>query len=97
LVDLLNSSLTVSRLIAAWFSLKLLQSKISNAFVEGPFATSTGVIVRPKRFAGRTMDLTLFAVTRAVDVVVGELWSQRKAGRVAAGKWTKVDLAIVSI
>lgn len=36
------------------------------------------------------MDLTLFAVTRAVDVLVGELWAQRKARRIAAGRWTKV-------
>jgi hypothetical protein len=93
----LDPRLTIHRLtrwlstfIAAWFSLKLLQSKSTTA-MEGPFTTSTGLIARPKRFAGRTMDLTLFAVTRAFDVVVGELWSQRKARRVAAGKWTKVN------
>lgn len=40
--------------------------------------------------AGRTIDLTLFAATRAIDVLVGELWSQRRARRQVAGKWTKV-------
>ena len=37
------------------------------------------------------MDLTLFAVTRAVDVIVGEFWSQRKARRTALGKWTNAS------
>ncbi|KAH6682965.1 hypothetical protein B0J14DRAFT_574732 [Halenospora varia] len=37
------------------------------------------------------MDLTLFAVTRALDVFVGELWAQRKARRVASGRWTKIE------
>lgn len=31
--------------------------------------------------AGRTLDLTLFAATRALDVLVGELWSQRRLHR----------------
>jgi len=46
------------------------------------------------RLAGRTMDLTLFAVTRAIDVVVGELWSQNKARRKGAGTYTKTERAI---
>ncbi|KAI9844563.1 MAG: hypothetical protein M1837_005522 [Sclerophora amabilis] len=41
--------------------------------------------------AGKTMDLTLFTVTRAVDIVVGELWSRRKSRRTAAGKWTRLE------
>ncbi|KAH0544861.1 hypothetical protein FGG08_001090 [Glutinoglossum americanum] len=41
--------------------------------------------------AGKTMDLTLYAVTRALDVVVGELWSTRKARRVATGRWTRLE------
>ncbi|KAL7822549.1 hypothetical protein V8C26DRAFT_426137 [Trichoderma gracile] len=40
---------------------------------------------------GRTMDLTLFAVTRAADVLVGELWSQRRTRRKASGEWTAVE------
>ncbi|KAI9767163.1 MAG: hypothetical protein M1839_004618 [Geoglossum umbratile] len=46
------------------------------------------------RLAGRTMDLTLYAVTRALDVVVGELWSSRKARRTAAGRWTRLESLI---
>ncbi|KAG9228268.1 hypothetical protein BJ875DRAFT_477912 [Amylocarpus encephaloides] len=69
----------LSTFIAAWFSLRLLQSKKSKAFIEYvPEEASSGIIQKPIHFAGRTMDLTLFAVTRAVDVVVGELWSQRR-------------------
>jgi hypothetical protein len=44
--------------------------------------------------AGKTMDLTLYAVTRALDVVIGELWSKRKARRAAAGKWTRLESII---
>lgn len=81
----------LSTFIAACLSLRLLQSKKSDAFIEHvPEVTPTGVTLRPIQFAGRTMDLTLFAVTRAVDVLVGELWAQRKARRVGAGQWTKV-------
>lgn len=29
--------------------------------------------------AGRTLDLTLFAAARAVDVIIGELWAQRRS------------------
>ncbi len=77
--------------IAAWFSLKLLQSKKSEAFTEDVFyETENGRVIRPTHFAGRTMDLTLFAVTRALDVVVGELWTQRKERRSIAGKWSSV-------
>lgn len=42
-------------------------------------------------YGGRTLDLTLFAVTRAADVLVGELWSQRRSRRKANGKWTVVS------
>jgi len=81
----------MSTFIAAWFSLRLLQSKKSEAFIDHVSeATPTGAPLRPIQFAGRTMDLTLFAVTRAVDVIVGELWAQRKSRRAAAGQWTMV-------
>jgi hypothetical protein len=74
--------------------LKLLQSKHSEAFVDYiPQDTSNGRVIRPKHFAGRTMDLTLFAVTRALDVVVGELWSQRRLRRTLNEKWNKVSIA----
>ncbi|KAK3490638.1 uncharacterized protein B0T23DRAFT_319967 [Neurospora hispaniola] len=37
--------------------------------------------IRTVHYAGRTLDLTLFAVTRALDVIFGELWSHYKARR----------------
>nr|CAD70401.1 hypothetical protein [Neurospora crassa] len=60
--------------------------------VETPLPTSDAVLdqrqeVSPKQpprtvhYAGRTLDLTLFAVTRALDVIFGELWSHYKARR----------------
>ncbi|TVY51107.1 hypothetical protein LCER1_G005866 [Lachnellula cervina] len=91
-IEIYRLARCVSTFIAAWFSLRLLQSKKSEAFIDHvPEASPTGVTLRPIQFAGRTMDLTLFAVTRAVDVLVGELWAQRKSRRVAAGQWTKVE------
>lgn len=85
-------SVWISTFIAGWFSLSLLQSKKSDAYVDyvpNPDAVE-GNSLRPVRFAGRTMDLTLFAVCRALDVVVGELWAIRKTRRIRQGKWTKV-------
>jgi hypothetical protein len=43
------------------------------------------------------MDLTLFAVTRALDVVVGDVWARHKARRLASNKWTKVVHALLLI
>jgi hypothetical protein len=86
----------LSTFVSAWFSIKLIQSKKSDAFVEVvAYETSSGVEHRPTQFAGRTMDLTLFAVTRAIDVTIGELWSQRKVRKMATGKWTKVRICLI--
>lgn len=46
--------------------------------------------------AGRTLDLTFFAVVKALDVVIGELWARRKARRVASGKFTKFEAKLGS-
>ncbi|RDW82227.1 hypothetical protein BP6252_03339 [Coleophoma cylindrospora] len=85
----------LSTFIAAWFSLQLLQSKEQDAYIDRiPSDDDEGVTTETVRFAGRTMDLTLFALTRAVDVIVGELWSQRKRKRIAERKWTKIEISI---
>ncbi|TVY81890.1 hypothetical protein LSUE1_G001765 [Lachnellula suecica] len=90
--NILRLARWLSTFIAAWYSLRLLQSKKSEAFIDHvSYATPNGVALRPIQFAGRTMDLTLFAITRAVDVLVGELWAQRRARRVASGRWTKFE------
>jgi len=88
----------VSALLAGWLSMKLLQTKVTDAFVDrvppNTYHPITGVPVKSKRFAGRTIDLTLFAGCRALDVVIGELWVRRKSRRTAAGKWTNVERLI---
>ncbi|KAF7873867.1 hypothetical protein EAF04_002539 [Stromatinia cepivora] len=88
----------LSTFISAYFSLQLLQSRPSKTFTEDlPHETKNGVELRPTRFAGRTLDLTLFAFTRAVDCVVGELWAKHKSRRQAAGKWSRLDKMISSV
>ncbi|KAI0202984.1 integral membrane protein [Astrocystis sublimbata] len=82
-------SIWISSFIAGWLSLRLLQSKKTDAFAETKEVD--GDKQATVRYAGRTLDLTLFAATRAVDVVVGELWAQRRQRRVAAGKWSWPD------
>ncbi|KAF7515082.1 hypothetical protein G7054_g14773 [Neopestalotiopsis clavispora] len=43
-------------------------------------------------YAGRTLDLTLFALARALDVLVGELWDRRH--RTKRQPWAQLDAAI---
>ena len=47
---------------------------------------------RVTRYAGRTLDLSLFAVVRAVDVIVGGLWAKRKACTKSNGLWSNVSI-----
>ncbi|OAA70458.1 integral membrane protein [Cordyceps fumosorosea ARSEF 2679] len=81
--------------LAGWFGLKLLHTKGT-----APRRHSTARRTRQeeelrcKKMAGRTMDLTLFAATRAADVIVGELWSQRRSRRQLANRWTKAESLI---
>lgn len=70
--------------------MKLLQSKGSEAFTDR-ITGRDGVSIKSRLWAGRTMDLTLFAVVRALDVMVGEMWAQRKAFRLAVNHWHKLD------
>ncbi|MCJ1372902.1 hypothetical protein MMC20_004128 [Loxospora ochrophaea] len=41
--------------------------------------------------AGRTMDLTILAATRAVDAVIGDIWACHKNTRVLSGKWNRYE------
>lgn len=93
--------------MAAWLSMRLLQSKESVAFTEvvtevvpAGAADDAAPGVKTARtvwHAGRTLDLSLFAATRALDVIVGELWSRRRARRVAAGTWTGAEAAVARL
>ncbi|KAM5351978.1 hypothetical protein ACJ41O_004701 [Fusarium nematophilum] len=83
----------LSTFLAAWYGLRLLHSYKSRAYTEIiPPTEGSPPDAEPEtvRVAGRTMDLTLFAITRALDVIVGDLWSRHKARRVASNKWSKV-------
>ncbi|KAI9644321.1 hypothetical protein NHQ30_007678 [Ciborinia camelliae] len=83
---------------APYFSLQLLQSRPSKTFTEDlPYETENGIEFRPTRFGGRTLDLTLFAFTRAIDCIVGELWAKYKIRRQASGKWSRLDKTISSL
>lgn len=53
-----------------------------------------GVGPKAVKYAGRTLDLSLFAATRALDVVVGELWARHRARRRAAGTWSEFEVAV---
>jgi hypothetical protein len=74
-----------------------LQTKKSDAFTErvpvkqdDGTSSSGEAATRTISYAGKTLDLTLFAVCRAVDVLVGELWARRRSRRKATQKWTQV-------
>ncbi|KAI1765811.1 hypothetical protein GGR53DRAFT_244618 [Hypoxylon sp. FL1150] len=88
----------VSTFLAAWLSLRLLQSKKTDGFSEEVAVDADSTSKQEKKwFAGRTLDLTLFAATRALDVIIGELWAQRKQRRTAAGQWTRVESLISNL
>ncbi|KAF4965545.1 hypothetical protein FSARC_6676 [Fusarium sarcochroum] len=84
----------LSTFLAAWFGLRLLHSYEGRAYTETvPPKEGSSPDAEPQtvKFAGRTMDLTLFAVTRALDVVVGDLWARYKTRRLASNKWSKTE------
>ncbi|KAH9883953.1 integral membrane protein [Xylariomycetidae sp. FL2044] len=100
----------LSSFVAAWLSLRLLQSKKSDGLSEtiavngdtassSTTATFSNTSSKPQtiRYAGRTLDLTLFALTRALDVIIGELWARRKQrclSAVSSGQWTWLETLI---
>ncbi|KAF5025348.1 hypothetical protein F66182_2577 [Fusarium sp. NRRL 66182] len=92
-VHLLRLARWLSTFLAAWFGLRLLHSYEGRAYTETIPAKEGSPDGEPQtvKFAGRTMDLTLFAVTRALDVIVGDLWARHKARRLASNKWSKTE------
>ncbi|KFA50316.1 hypothetical protein S40293_03363 [Stachybotrys chartarum IBT 40293] len=73
--------------VAAWLGLRLLQSRDKGGVSGDPKHDSR----KPPAAAGRTLDLTLFAATRAVDVIVGGLWERYSQHRRAARRWTRAE------
>lgn len=43
---------------------------------------------------GRSLDLTLFVVSRSVETVIGYLWVRRSTSRIANAKWTSIELMV---
>lgn len=98
--------LLLSRFLAgfcsAWFSISLLNEaepgKTSLSLAEGDpdrtlvrtediersGQTSSGIV-------GRSIDLTLFASSRAVDTIVYGLWVRRRKSRILRNRWTAID------
>ncbi|KAK4190177.1 hypothetical protein QBC35DRAFT_94646 [Podospora australis] len=78
----------IASFIGAWLSLRLLQSKHTPGF------TSDHDSPKSTKYAGHTLDLTFFAVTRALDVLFGEAWHRHSLRRQASGKWSRLEKAI---
>ncbi|KAJ5645950.1 hypothetical protein N7490_002322 [Penicillium lividum] len=89
--------------LSAWFSFQLLNKnraisrqdvrarKISSG-QDDSRNTPTKTLERPHlELVGRTMDLTLFTVTRAVDVIACIVWNRWYRRRKAQGRWTAIE------
>ena len=48
----------------------------------------------PRKLAGSSMDLTLFAVSRATETLIHDLWVRRRKSRQLLGKWTAFERMI---
>lgn len=84
--------------------MQLLHSKHSPAYtkwttkgVEEGITKSETAEPRLIQLGGRTLDLTLFTATRALDVIVGELWSRHRARRKGAQKWTSTEQLVTNM
>jgi hypothetical protein len=79
----------------------MLQSKesttCSNQIPKKTESGSEVVNTTTTKLAGRTMDLTLFAVIRAVDVIIGEAWARRRTRKLAINSWTRAERLISAL
>jgi len=90
----------LSTCISAWMSIKILQSKGSESYINRISQTTDGTGAESlifTKYGGRTMDLTLFAIARAFDVVIGELWARWRTRRRNAKAWTKIETVISNL
>ncbi|KAK5806068.1 hypothetical protein VI817_000326 [Penicillium citrinum] len=94
----------VTAFISAWLSFHLLnktrgvsQKDVSDKELavgqDDPRKVPAEALARPPRpeLVGRTMDLTLFTVTRAVDVVACLAWGRWRRHRASQNRWTLVE------
>ena len=95
----LRLSRWLSSFISAWAGLWLLQTGQCPSCSEEKSdaqALDSNNLNRP-RLVGDTIDITLLTATRAVDVIVGEIWARHQARRKTRGMWTKVIKRIKSV
>lgn len=94
-------------LLSSWFSFQLLNQKPIR--IEGASGHQSSDASKPgdasdqlqrrqgehgpPEFAGRTMDLTIFTFTRAVDAIVCLAWARWCYRRKARGRWTAMEAA----
>lgn len=91
--------------VVAWLSFRLLNTRFS---WETLWRSPVSTIIRPRSdeqkrdvataeqhlLAGRTMDLTLFSLTRALDTCIGTAWRHWKTRRQSANRWTLAEAAV---
>ena len=98
-------SRSFSALCSAWFSFSLLNdSEVPSNSSSGAVDGSESNVPREKQdqhceetrfsLAGKSMDLTLFTASRAIDTLLHELWTRRKRSRLLQNRWTAVDALI---
>ena len=90
----------VAAFLSAWFSFQLLnrnhaitrrdvRAENASSSHEDPSSTPVNLRAPPRpALAGRTMDLTLFTVTRAADVIACLAWSRWSRYRRSRNRWT---------
>lgn len=91
----------IATFISAWLGMQLLHSKQSPGYTKWTTKGADPHDPNPEprliQLGGRTLDLTLFTATRALDVIVGELWSQHRTRRKASAKWTPTEQLITNM
>ncbi len=74
------------------------ESNVTAAVVSTVEAKQHGVsklaVPPPTPLVGKTMDLTLFAITRAIETVVADVWSCHRTSRISNKKWTSIETAV---
>lgn len=92
-------------LCSAWFSLSLLNRReivtYSPPSIVDKSNGKTEQVEAEQQFeetsfslAGRSVDLTLFTFSRAIDTILHALWVRHKRSRIARKRWTAVEAVI---
>ncbi|CAF9931648.1 MAG: hypothetical protein HETSPECPRED_008155 [Heterodermia speciosa] len=88
--------------LSAWLSLGLLNdehfkaeqatevAKTSSA-EQDDYEVALRLATEPVPLAGSSLDMTLFATSRAAEILIHRIWLSRKKSRIAKGKWTALE------